>query len=395
MSQPQPQEGPSSDDVLLSSIPNLGPEIPHSALGTPQLTEYGAPPPVPPSRPEWILDQIDVSRIPGHMHSREMPTQAQQTWQPGQVPQAAPAQQFAAPASGNPDALQAWFASLPPEQQRLLFQQVPAPAHQPQVPPVVAPPMYQHHSPPPAFEQPSVPVHAQSAYVPPPQLGSVPGSVQVPPKPVQHPVVGQLLRDFGLAYARTAEAVVGPYRFRIREANAEVTNYVLGVAGRSALTDADYISRSRLMLAALGVVSINDTPVVDMFTWDRTRLPKGTVIDPNFPSSAVVVALAPELFMFFMETLSSEVINDIADAYDKEFGGTEAEETTNTPVGILANEQRVRFKCPAEACGFVEDVVPDYADPQHQTVHARFCRKCGTKLSPIGRLKDMADVPLA
>jgi hypothetical protein len=109
----------------------------------------------------------------------------------------------------------------------------------------------------------------------------------------------------------------------------------------------------------------------------------------------VIVALAPELFAFFMETLNPEVINDIADAYDKEFGGTEAEETTNTPVGILANEQRVRFKCPAEACGFVEDVVPDYADPQHQTVHARFCRKCGTKLSPIGRLKDMADVPLA
>lgn len=253
-------------------------------------------------------------------------------------------------------------------------------------------PAQQFHAQPAASET-AAAMHAvrPSQFVPPPTMGTSARTVELPGKPLQHPVVAELLRDFGLRQSDIHEFASLGFTFKIREVNAEVLNYCLGNAAKASVGELDMSNRTRLMVAAMSVISINDVPVTEIFPWQKAKL-KGRKFDPWWPPYPVQVLLAEPLFRFFFEEIRVDVVSAIADEYDSVYGNDTDEDTTKQPL-VVANEKLVRFKCSVAGCKHTIDVEPTFTGRGNE-IHAVFCVHHGVPMTPLGYVKDLADLPL-
>lgn len=232
-----------------------------------------------------------------------------------------------------------------------------------------------------------------SVHVPPPTMGSNPRTVKMPGQPVQHPVVSDLLRDFGLKQSDTHKFEAFGHGFTIREVNADVLNFCMGQAGKLAVTEADMGSRTRFMVAALSVLAIDDIPVVELFQWDKSKLRRGTSVDPWWPPFPVVTLLAESLFRFFFEQMKVDVIGRVAQEYDDMYGDAqEPEDSTRAPANLTASDERVRFKCSVAGCGHVLDQDPVFLSKD--TIKAVYCHEHGVAMTPIGYTRELGNLPL-
>lgn len=308
---------------------------------------------------------------------------------PQYAPQRVPAALQHAAQQGRPQALP---RHAPQYQEAPAMTPPPTFTEQPQMYKMQAP-AHQTFQAQPAASETAAAMHAvrPSQFVPPPTMGTNSRTVELPGKPLQHPVVAELLRDFGLRQSDIHEFASLGFTFKIREVNAEVLNYCLGNAAKASVGELDMSNRTRLMVAAMSVISINDVPVTEIFPWQKAKL-KGRKFDPWWPPYPVQVLLAEPLFRFFFEEIRVDVVSAIADEYDSVYGNDTDEDTTKQPL-VVANEKLVRFKCSVAGCKHTIDVEPTFTGRGNE-IHAVFCVHHGVPMTPLGYVKDLADLPL-
>jgi hypothetical protein len=372
MSEPQANTPPSQAP---HHFPNLGVRVPLDATSIKPETADADKPNYTLQQPGWLPDSINLGAPDA----------------PRSVEQTAPHQDTALlppPTMGPPPGYR-W--ALEPE---------------PAAPQADAPVTYSapDQSPAPVFAQPAplsiseaAHQHAAatrpSASVPQPTPGPRAGTVRVPGQPLQHPVVAELLQQFGLKKTDIHTFDALGHTFVIREANSEILQFCIGQGSKMAVSDADLGTRVRNMVAALSVISIDNVPVVELFPWNKTSIRNAASIDPLWPPFTVTVLVAEHLFRLFFESMKSDVISKIAEEYDVVYGGgTEPEDTTRAPLITRENDKRVRFKCNVAGCGHVEDVEPIVLGDD--LVQARFCPAHGVELTPLGYTRDMVSLPL-
>jgi len=368
----EPQANPPPSQAPAHFFPHLGTRVPLDATSVKPETAEADKPNYSLRQPGWLPESINLGApdAPRSMSVTPVPT-AEHTQAPLQAPPAPAGMRWA----------------LEPE------------PIEPEAPAAYAQP---DQSPAPLFAQPATSlselVHQHTAaprpspHVPQPTPGPRAGTVRVPGQPLQHPVVAELLQQFGLKKSdiHTFEAL--GHTFCIREVNSEILQFCIGQASKIAVSEADLGTRVRNMVAALSTLSIDNVPVVDIFPWNRA-LVKNSKIDPMWPPFTVTVLIAEHLFRFFFESMKSDVISAIAGEYDGVYGsGNEPEETTRTPLVTRENDQRVRFKCPVDGCGHVEDVEPIKLGDD--LVQARGCPVHITEMTALGYTKDLVSVPL-
>ena len=234
-----------------------------------------------------------------------------------------------------------------------------------------------------------------SAYVPPPTPGRTPGSVVMPGKPLQHPVLTALLRDFGIVTRKSHEVKVGKFVFTIRPVNAEILSYAVSVASKMAQTNDEYQTRLRMVIGVLSISGIDGLPLHEIFGVDLTNI-RESITDPFFPPFTVAVKTSVPLLRFMFEDLGLTPISVVSGAYETHYNDdTEDEEVTEAPKATAPTDTRVRFKCSIEGCGHVEDVVPVILDAAKGAIQARYCPVHGQPLTPIAYTRDLANIPLA
>ena len=355
----------------LHHFPHLGTRVPVDAASVKPETAAADKPNFKLGIPSWLPQSINLD-APGAPQSVEQVT-------PPEAPaQAVPVGEPPTPPPGFRWALEPAPAQAPQAPVYAAPAQAPAPM---QAPASTAEAAHQHSS-----------VVRPSEHVPAPTPGPRSGTVRVPGQPIQHPVVAELLKQFGLKKSDVHEFEALGHTFVIREINSEILQFCIGQSSKSSVSEADLGTRVRNMVAVLSVLSIDGVPVVDIFPWNRALL-KNVKIDPMWPPFTATVLVAEHLFRFFFEDMKPDVIAKIASEYDVVYGdGTEPEDTTRMPLFTKENDTRVRFKCSIEGCGHVEDVEPIVLGDD--LVQARFCPSHGVEHSALGYTKDLSSVPL-
>lgn len=242
----------------------------------------------------------------------------------------------------------------------------------------------------------SHPREAQPQYragdTPAPNQGRVPGSVQLPDRPVQHPVINSLLADLGFSDAKLVNTNIANHVFTQRQLNADMFAFALSTVSRASSTNDEYAMRLNLTLGALSVVKIDGAPSYALASVDVSKA--GTFDDSN-PPFAVYSKSTSFLLDLFFSKLDFKIVETLADTYDKNWGTKDADADLLAMAGAVdAEDKRVRFKCSVEGCKHVEDVVPEFLDGSG-SVRARFCPEHGDTMTPLGYLSQLANVPLA
>lgn len=216
-------------------------------------------------------------------------------------------------------------------------------------------------------------------------------SAVVPPRPIRHPVLEGLLRDFGLKTygVKTVEleAPYNGYRWSFRKYSREQLNYALSVASNSALSAEAMESRLRTTTMAISLAALNDVPVWEVFGVDTEN---AAITDTMYPPNSVAILAAGRVVDFLDEHTDSGLADTL---WERFVDLWPADGETMIPSQVEAKVYR--HKCPVSGCAYYVDKEPEYVNKVSGEIKTGFCPEHGAKLVVIGEVNELGDVPLA
>lgn len=229
--------------------------------------------------------------------------------------------------------------------------------------------------------------------VPKPENGKAPGSIKAPSNPVQHPVLASLMDSLKNTPDDHRSVVIDGFKFTMRPLPADLYAYTMNIAQRASASQPEMAMRFNLLRAVLALVYINDEPVYQVM---NAPIKKYQAFDDFAPPVPLVIAYAPRLIDLFFVQLKFKIVEGLAAEYDN-FDLVESNKDLMTPGASnvdITNERLWRFKCSVPDCTHHEDVEPQFLDAAQESMAPRFCPEHGEVLTPIGRIVDLANIPL-
>lgn len=219
------------------------------------------------------------------------------------------------------------------------------------------------------------------------------GPQLLPDAPVRHPMLERMLATFGLERFPEKFEHIGNFKFGFRRCNTSDEAMATRFAALyTKISPAEYEFYLAIIRTAIGITSINDVPVHEIFGIDLSDAEKQVITrNPTNPPHTVTSMTAPAVLTFLLEKIDPTVLNDLAKAYDEAFRA-QVEETR----GDTANKMHVtyRFQC-SNGCDETVERVPVIIDAVAGTYRPVFCPSCGKPMQAMGSLEDLANDPLA
>jgi hypothetical protein len=226
--------------------------------------------------------------------------------------------------------------------------------------------------------------------IPAPQNGSVAGSVKLPPQPIQHGVLSNLIAALKSTADDIRSVEVDGFVFKMRPLSADLYAYAMSLAQRASSTQGELAMRFNMVRSILALISVNDEPIYKMFDMNTSKY---QAFEDWAPPVALVVAYSPRLIDLFFNKLRFKTVEAISAEYDK-YDESDSNTDLLAPGATSEDDERWRFKCGVPGCKHHEDIVPTYLDASKESVQPRFCPAHGEVLTPIGLVKDLGDIPL-
>jgi hypothetical protein len=244
-----------------------------------------------------------------------------------------------------------------------------------------------------SFQSPAPADHFGSK-VPKPEPGRVANSIKVPANPVQHPVLASLMSALRNTAEDTRSVSVDGFVFKMRPLPADLYAYAMNIAQRASSSQPEMAMRFNMLRAVLALTHVNDEPIYLMLNEPIKGYPS---FEDWAPPVSLVIKYAPRLIDLFFVQLKFKIVEAIAEEYDKfdlEDSNMDAL-MPNDKTSDLSNEKLWRFKCSVPGCNHVVDQEPQFMDASGESIAPIFCPHHGEVLTPIGRLVDLSNVPLA
>ena len=214
----------------------------------------------------------------------------------------------------------------------------------------------------------------------------------LPSAPVRHPVLQQMLAAFGLERLVEKSETVGGFKFGFRGSNTVDQALAIRYAGLRSASGPEFEMYKSIMLMAICVTSINDTPAYEVFNENLTDSEREAVKrSPTNPPETVVTKIAPKAIMFLLENIEPTILDDLAKAYTWLYRD-EIESHRGHTAEYL--HEAWRFECLVDGCDEIQERIPHITDPVKGYIEPVFCPIHGKPMRPVSTLEDFRNNPL-